>query len=286
MGYQLPTKSKLEFVSLKISNLNQMVDFYTKVIGLSLIKRTEREAYLGIPSKKKIFISLRKLDNPSKDKNVANMKSFSLILPDQDSFKKSLVHIDNLGIKVAGVESNEYFDTFHLTDPEGNRVSLYIEKFDTSKTDMTQVNWLELPFHSESLNHYLGDFKAKSEKLPTTTRFGWIDMLVHNLHDSLQFYHHDLGLDVQVDSKTNRAVLMTSHDHRRQFVLRQSDGLDPRNNRTLGLDYFDMKMFNATEMSQLAKHFAQDKVDCQYSRPNNFIFVSDPDQINITFSLL
>ncbi|QBP18782.1 VOC family protein [Acetilactobacillus jinshanensis] len=286
MGYQLPTRSKVEFVSLKISNLNQMVDFYTKVIGLSLIKRTERVAYLGIPSKRKIFISLHKLDTPSKDKNVANMKSFSLILPDQDSFKKSLVHIDNLGIKVSGVQSNEYFDMFHLVDPEGNQVALYIEKFNFHDTDVTKVNWLNLSFKSETLNHYLGGFKAKSEKLPTTTRFGWIDIRVNNLKKSLHFYRDILGLDAQIDTKNKQAVLMTNHDHHRQFVLRQDSNLDPRNTETLGLDYFDIKMFSASEMSQLAKHFSNEDVDCQYSRPNNFIFVSDPDLINITFSLL
>ena len=111
-------------------------------------------------------------------------------------------------------------------------------------------------------------------------------MAVSDLKRSVAFYRQQFGLEAQLDSSAERAALLDSHDHRQQFVLRQDDQLDNRSTKTLGLDYFDVKMFTSSEIAQLAKHLGQSSVDFQYSRPNNFIFVSDPDQINMTFSLL
>ena len=284
MVYKLPTRSRIEFVALKIGNINQMVDFYTKVVGLHLIKRNEDEAYLGI-SQRKIFLSLHKINHPSKNKNVANMRSFSLILPDKKSLRAILVHISNLGIKISKIKSNVYFDMFYLMDPEGNQVALGISKFHHALKNVKGA-YLEAPSKDITLNNYLKGFKSKVNYLPPSTSFGWIRMSVVNLKRSVKFYHEQFGLDYQLNHDATQAILMTNNDHRQQLILDQVPALSSHYTNTLGLDYFDVKMFLPLEIARLARHLDRDKIICNYSQPNNFIFVSDPNGINIIFSLL
>ena len=286
MSYCLPANSKVRFIALRISNINQMVDFYTKVIGLSLIRRTEKEAYLGIPSQKRIFISLREIDNPSKNRQVPNLKSFSLVLPNCKNLKQNLVHINNLGIKIPRIEINPDFNRFYLTDPEGNRIYVVAPTKSCTSDVIKRMKWLDLKFKPVTLSTYLKDFNVKRNLLPETTRFGWIKLQVNDLKRSLDFYQNQLGLLSQVDSRQHQAVLISKGDHHQQFILKQADNLNQRNFKTLGLSYFDVHLIGPNDISQLAQHLKMSKIDCQYSPANHFIFVQDPDRIGITFSML
>lgn len=286
MGYCLPINTRVKFIALKISNINQMVDFYTKVIGLHPIKRSEDIAYLGL-AQKKMFIILKRIAHGASVKHVANIHSFTLVLPNEESLKKSLVHINNLGIKIFHVQTNKYYDMFSLKDPEGNWVSLCYEKFDPSKEDLKNVNWLDTPVKEVSLHDYLNKFDQKNNELPEGTSFGWLSIMVSDLKAPVKFYNEQFGLDYMFNEDQTEAVLMSSSDHRPQFVLKQAAaGLKARTQQNLGLNYIDLKMYHPDEVETLAQHLKANGLKFTYSSLNKFIFVSDPDNISMTFSLL
>ncbi|GLB47091.1 hypothetical protein WR164_10700 [Philodulcilactobacillus myokoensis] len=284
MEYKIPVNASVGLVALRIDNLNQMIDFYTKVIGLSLLKRTEREAYLGIDSSNKVLISLRRVQHPEIVKNETGMASFSIVLPDNDDFKKCLVHINNLGIKLSDIYQNGYYDIVKLIDPEGNHIVLEFKKFH-SDLDVKDINLFDINAKKIKLNDYLEDFNAKSKLLPSSAFLGWINIFVSNLSKSIKFYHDQLGLKVCFNHDKTAAILTTENE-RRQIVLTEKNDLSPRKTEVLGLDYINFKFNTALELTQLANHLENGNNEYKYIKEDGFLFVIDPDDMNVSFSII
>lgn len=284
--YRLPAKSRIEFIALKVHDMNQMVDFYTKVIGLYLISRNEHIAYLGFPLHKRVFICLKKIDSDEEysNPNMANIKSFSLVLPNQTTFKKILVYIRNLGIKIKHVNTNLFLDSFHLTDPEGNNVTLEYDKVSASVISKHQnvINNVK----KVDLDDYLGAFRHEIHHIPYKTRIYRIQMSVPNLKQSIQFYHKQLGFRYQTSINNNKIIISSSRNQKQQLILNQNKKLMNHKSNLPGLDYVNIRMSKASEIMALAKHLDKDKMNFAYNRTNSFIFVSDPSDINLIFSLL
>lgn len=273
-----------EFFVLKVSNVNQMVDFYTKVIGLQLIRRSENEAYLGIKAKKRIFIGMHKIndEHPNKRSSTVNLKGFTLILPNKNSLKNTLVRIHNLGIKVSKIKINIFYDKVSFKDPEGNVVTLIVNKIDPNANSLDIANLLKVEDQSVSIRKYLAGFDIKNRTLPSNTKLGSLILTVKNVAKTAEFYQKQLGLHCQMDNDT----AMLFNKDQCLFVLVQDPDAKNDDTDTLGLDYIDLKVHDVNTLTRLVLHLKNNKVSCKYSSINHFLFVFDPNGISMTISLI
>ncbi|MEJ6400346.1 VOC family protein [Nicoliella lavandulae] len=102
MKYQLPAGSKIKLVALRVKDLDSMIDFYTQIVGMTSVKRTENISYLGT-NEHQVSLTLRKIDNPTDGRDASNVTRFAFKMPSSSSLKQLLLHVKNLGLKLTPI---------------------------------------------------------------------------------------------------------------------------------------------------------------------------------------
>ena len=72
---------KLKKVTLRVLNLNTMLQFYTKVLGLHIVEQTETTALLGVGDNG--FIELQQEATVIRDKEYTGLYHVAILLPSE-----------------------------------------------------------------------------------------------------------------------------------------------------------------------------------------------------------
>ncbi|MFN8474775.1 MAG: VOC family protein [Anaerolineae bacterium] len=118
----------LHHITLVSSDAQQTTDFYTRVLGLRLVKKTvnfdDPGSYhlyfgdeTGSPGSAITFFEWR--DAPKGHWGIGGTHHFALSVPDYDGLLKWKRRLTDLGLKVDGPLDRHYFTSIYFTDPDG-----------------------------------------------------------------------------------------------------------------------------------------------------------------------
>ena len=103
--YQIPATTHLGEVSLKISNLDRSIQFYTDVVGLKLLTRQDHIATMTADGKN-VLLRLEEVSNSITlpERSHAGLYHFAILLPDRKSLDLPFVILSHPGlISVKGI---------------------------------------------------------------------------------------------------------------------------------------------------------------------------------------
>ncbi|MCA1010629.1 VOC family protein [Halobacillus halophilus] len=226
-------------VELNVQELTRSIQFYTEVIGLQVIERSDHKAVLSADGTR----ALLSLEQPSfiqpKGKAAAGLYHFALLLPDRISLANVFKHLSDRGIRL-GAADHLVSEALYLNDPDGNGIEIYRDR--PSKTwtwHDEKVAMTVDPLDSTGLLKELNGEEWHS--LPAETIMGHIHLHVHDLDLARHFYCDGLGFEITSD-QLNKALFLSSNGYHHHLGLNTWQGTDtpPVYDKSAGLKQYTL----------------------------------------------
>ena len=249
--YRLPATAQIGRVRLAVSNLERSVDFYTGVIGLSVLSgRTiagEHVTQLGIKGTNEVLLELQALPGvrPIDARTRLGLYHTAFLLPGRSELASFVLHLKVRHIPF-GSSDHLYSEAIYLTDPDGLAVEVYADR----PRELWTVAGQELltgvsPLHFENLPAVAQGSWAGA---PVGTRMGHIHLYVGDLEEAKSFYHHALGLDIMTWSYPGALFTSAGGYHHHVGLNVWAAGSPQASEKDARLLFWELKLPNAEEL--------------------------------------
>src|SRR5688500_11658569 len=127
-GYRLPDAIRLGRVLLQVADLTRSVDYYERVLGMRVLRRSDDTATLSAQGDDTPLIELRALAGarPVPRRGRLGLYHFAILLPDRASLGRFLKHLAAMG-EYAGMSDHFVSEAVYLTDPDGLGIEVYAD---------------------------------------------------------------------------------------------------------------------------------------------------------------
>jgi catechol 2,3-dioxygenase len=193
--HPLPSATRLGMLELSVADLG-IADFYTRVIGLELLKKSGTQVSLGAGGRELLRLSLK--PGAKHYEHRTGLYHFCLAMPQRRDFGLLLKRILDSQVPLQGLVDHHVAEAIYLPDPEGNGIELNWdtprETWPESMTAMMRMG--NGPLDTEGLLKLAAEKGPDTGRLPADAVLGHIHLHVAKLAESRDFYHGLLGFDV------------------------------------------------------------------------------------------
>ncbi|MEO7275355.1 MAG: VOC family protein [Vicinamibacterales bacterium] len=194
-GYRLPASTVVGAVRLLVSDLGRSIDFYQRVLGLSVVERSSDAAALAPAGHEPVLIRLetRAGVRGAGRRGALGLFHFAILLPDRASLGRFVAHLAALGVP-AGMSDHLVSEALYLSDPDGLGIEVYADR----PRDRWTYRAGQLRMSTEPLD--VRDLVAAGGGQPWTgmpagTAMGHLHLHVGDLDAAEAFFHRALGFD-------------------------------------------------------------------------------------------
>jgi len=196
-SFRLPDETHVGAVHLQVSNVQQSVDYYQRVLGLHPHAIGEGSATLSAGESERPLVRLQTTPGVSRARRGAfGLYHFAILLPDRAALGRFAAHLESLDVQVA-MADHLVSEAFYLWDPDGLGIEVYADR---PRESWQQVG-RELAMTTDPLNIQSVIASGRGERwvgVPAGTTMGHVHLHVGNLEQAEAFYHRALGLDKTV----------------------------------------------------------------------------------------
>lgn len=131
--YRLPAQTRMGRVRLAVSDLQQSRDFYTGVIGLTVISANADQdpslTQLGVQGSDEILLELQSLPTAHAIGHQTRLGLYhaAYLLPSREALSSFIQHLNAQGVPF-GASDHLYSQSVYLTDPDGFSVEVYADR--------------------------------------------------------------------------------------------------------------------------------------------------------------
>jgi catechol 2,3-dioxygenase len=273
----------LGHVRLRVSNLEQSIQFYKEVIGFPIAQIEGKVAYLKVEEEKTLLV-LEEIPNAVRlpERSVAGLYHVAILLPDRPSLASILYHFADKHIQI-GQADHLVSEALYLADPDGNGLEIYRDR-DRSEWELEQNGDYKMasdPINIESLIQEAEEHSWKG--LPQGTVIGHVHMHVSDLDETEAFYRDIIGFETVGDYHAMRAKFMAAgrYHHHLGFNIWAGKGVTPTPETAVGMSYFTVKLVDNEEREKLLERLQ--KADYPFKEESSIIWVVDPAGMNVRF---
>ena len=197
--YRLPATAEVGRVRLAVSNLQRSTEFYTRVIGLSLLNGDtfieESLARLGVQATGEVLLELEAQPgvHPIVEGTRLGLYHTAFLLPSRTALASFILHLRTAGVPF-GSSDHRYSEALYFKDPDGLSVEVYADR----PREQWEVEGQELVTGVEPLrfNTLPNVSHGSWTGVPYGTRIGHVHLYIGDLDRARKFYHNGLGLDI------------------------------------------------------------------------------------------
>lgn len=267
-------KIKLEYVTLKVTNLEKMHSFYETVIGLETIEEQETRVILGINNNKLVEL----ISGYSNDYNTyTGLYHLALLLPTEKDLGMVLNHFIANGYPIEGAADHLFSNAIYLRDPEGNGIEMYVDR-DKDKWQYTEDGQVKSDTLQMDIQYFLGLAKnERSSKLPQATTMGHFHLSVRDLEDFEKLYVKILGFHIKTTWHGALFVSKDGYHHHiaaNTWTIEEPDNL-PENNT--GLEKIVISVNNL----EVIKKYFQEQNEYEYNIGEKSLLIIDKNGIKL-----
>ena len=307
-SFTISPLSKIDHVHLRVSNLQESVNFYQSILGFEVLikKPNDNTALLtsapnnGEKNISSPLLALTELNgnnnrvsSSNKIKTEAGLYHFAILLPERKFLAMFLRHItNNLDSKYhEGMADHGVSESIYIHDPDFNGIEIYRDR---SPSEWKWNNNNKVYMVTNALN--IEDLLSHNEKdiwsgLPSNTSIGHVHLHVSNLLKAKRFYQNTLGLYHTASYPGAYFFAADSYHHHLATNTWTGANISPadyKHNKP-GLDHYAIILPNVDELNRLRNHFIKSEIfidetilesDIQY--PSSF-YTYDPDRIKVQF---
>lgn len=297
-------------VSLTVANLDRQIDFYQRVLGLTLHWRKGNAAGLGAGDADLVRLT----EEPSfkRYRGITGLYHFAVLFPDRQELARVVARLFSL--RYTNYPTDHIMTkTTYLDDPEGNGIELYAEspedgawsmengQYITRRADGSLSDGRE-PLDVDALFKLLdkddpvlaphgarmGDADLKSAHpnaaAPAQTRVGHVHLHVSDIDQAVAFYHGMIGFDVMGVVKSMRMAFVSAGGYHHHVGLNtwQGEGAPPPPPDALGLRYFSVLLPNQAELERVIARVRQSGLPTEQTETG--LLVRDPSQNGVVLT--
>lgn len=278
MSFHSGNATYVETVSLNIENLERSLEFYTKIIGFTVLSQDATRAELSADGESVLLI-LNQVDKGRTNTRSAGLYHFALLLPERADLALMTMHLASNKVPL-GSADHHVSEALYLEDVDGNGIEIYIDRAPEHWLwNDGQVHMTTEPLNAEDLLKDRPDPKS-FKGLPKGTIMGHVHLHVSDLQKSDEFYIEGLGFEL-ILNYGGQALFMGSQKYHHHIAANIWNGLGiPEFDRgSIGLDYFTVIYPSDEELNAAASRLT----DLGYttSKEEGFTLVTDPSGLDI-----
>jgi catechol 2,3-dioxygenase len=271
-NYHTNVSGHFNRVSLNVSDLSKVTEFYVSMIGLRLISKSEFHATLGIADR--ILLTLYRTETTQRN---TGLYHFALLLPSRRDLGVVLLHLIKHNVLLQGASDHVISEAIYLSDPEGNGIEIAVDRnpsfwpFDQGKLNIIGRNG---PLDVNNLMLEVGK-NISFESLPDQTIIGHVHIHVHSIEKARLFYENILHMIPTIDLQKQALFLANAnyHHHLAMNLWKQHD-ISEQSSSHLGLYTLHYKL----PKSQTLKTFINtlDSYNYSYELFEDGVSLRDP----------
>lgn len=194
-GYRLPAATRLGRVRLQVADLGRSLDYYQRVLGFRVLRRSDGTAALGAHGGDAPLVELveRPGAAPVPMRGRLGLYHFAVLLPSRADLGRFLRHLSDIG-ENAGASDHFVSEALYLRDPDGLGIEVYADRPRSAwRAEGRELRMSTLPLDTASVVREGG--AQPWSGMPAGTVIGHVHLHVGTLEQADAFYHQALGLD-------------------------------------------------------------------------------------------
>ncbi|MFC7132938.1 MULTISPECIES: VOC family protein [Salinibaculum] len=270
----LPPDTAVGRVALRVDDLDRLVDFYTSVVGLAVLARTDDQATLGAGGRPLLEL-VRGPDAHPRSREEAGLFHTAFRVPDRAALGAALSRVET-SWQLTGASDHRVSEALYLWDPEDNGIEIYRDfPREEWPTADGRVGMDTLPLERDALRAE----SSGDDALPDGADVGHVHLEVTDLDAARAFYEDTLGLGVRAEW-TGAAFLAAGDYHHHVGLNVWSGRTAPAAGR--GLDWFEL-VVPADALAAVRDRVAEAGIAVTETAEG--ILVRDPDRLAVRISV-
>ncbi|MEM8857264.1 MAG: VOC family protein [Chloroflexota bacterium] len=272
--FQIDTKLRIGLTMLKVKNLQGMIDYYSKWIGLDILNKDSDSAMLGIGANSLPILKLEKKLDGKAYPNAIGLFHLAILLPTRADLGHWLRHFAQK-YQIDGAGDHLVSEALYLYDPEGNGLEIYRDR-PRSEWPIGPNGKIKMDTLAVDIPAVLAEATDKPfEKMPSGTVTGHVHLQVDDVSKAQHFYHSVLGFET-TEYFSNQAGFFGAggyHHHIGANVWR-SRGAAPPPADSLGLDRYELIFSSQAELDNVIGRL--NAAGIYYAKDDAAVEVRDP----------
>lgn len=268
----IPATARIGRTALVVTDLDEMVEFYREVVGLTVQRQDETTATLGT-GETPLLVLQRDEDAPPRSREQAGLFHNAFKVPSRAALGAALERVRERW-ELDGASDHYVSEALYLTDPEENGVEIY--------ADRSQEEWPRADDGTVRIGTVpldLDDVAAASDgtaETPSGTTVGHVHLEVSSLEAARRFYVDTLGLKVQTEARS--ALFLAAGDYHHHLGVNTWGGrTQPAGGR--GLAWFEFVVPDGDTLTEIRRRLVD--ADVAVSDVDHGAEITDPDGIVI-----
>ncbi|MFA9415732.1 VOC family protein [Natrinema sp. HArc-T2] len=268
----IPETARIGRTALLVSDLDEMIDFYRDVVGLTVQTRRATAATLGVDETPLLVLN-RAEDVSPRGRAQVGLFHTAFKVPSRAALGAALERIREHW-QLDGASDHYVSEALYLSDPEGNGVEIYTDR-PREEWPRTADGMIELGTVPLDLDDVASQSDGSADAPPDTT-VGHLHLEATSLEAAREFYVETLGLTIQTEARS--ALFLAAGDYHHHLGVNTWHGRSqPAGGR--GLAWFEVVVSDDETLATVRRRLEDAAVTVDDW--DEGIELSDPDGITI-----
>ncbi len=243
-------------VSLNVRDIAKLQEFYTRVIGLEVLKQEDQKLMLGF-KETPIVVLHATPDLPLPSPGSAGLYHLAIVFSSRGDLARTVQRIlTDVPDLYTGSGDHLVSESFYLSDPEGNGIELYFDRDPSTwkwENGLVKMATLYIP-ERDYVRQY--SFTQEQENM----KIGHVHLKIGDIEEARQFYVETVGFSITATLPSALFVSVGGYHHHLGMNTWESSGAGKRG-ETLGLSSFELILPTSNDIVRLKERLEKNNVE-------------------------
>jgi catechol 2,3-dioxygenase len=242
----LAPETRLGAVELTVTDLDHLVAFYERSIGLRLHQREGSTAFLGAGGED--LLELVEAPNARPAGRHAGLYHFALLHPTRFELARAARRLADTGTPIQGASDHGISEAIYLADPDGNGIELAADRPREVWPDLGTMAAGPRPLDLDGLLRLTGP-EEPPRRADEALTVGHVHLHVGDLEAARRFYCDVLGFELMTRLPSAIFVAAGGYHHHVGLNTWRGEGVPPAPPGVVGLRRFAVLLKDAGELA-------------------------------------